>query len=137
MLAARAGAARAAIAPRRGISLITTPIYYVNGAPHLGHAYSSVLADALSRFEALRGAQALFSTGTDEHGLKVRQLLHFRPPRLTRARRCRTRPHSRVSRRRRSATPPPASFGPFSRTWTSDMTGLFAPRTRTTPRPCG
>ncbi|OYV39593.1 MAG: methionine--tRNA ligase, partial [Acidocella sp. 20-61-6] len=50
---------------------ITTPIYYVNGAPHLGHAYSSVAADVLARFKRLDGAEVLFLTGTDEHGQKV------------------------------------------------------------------
>ncbi|MCE1253350.1 MAG: methionine--tRNA ligase [Anaerolineae bacterium] len=50
---------------------ITTPIYYVNDAPHLGHAYTTVLADVLARFARLRGRDAFFLTGTDEHGLKV------------------------------------------------------------------
>jgi methionyl-tRNA synthetase len=50
---------------------ITTPIYYVNGAPHVGHAYTSVAADALARFKRLDGADVFFLTGTDEHGQKV------------------------------------------------------------------
>ncbi len=50
---------------------ITTPIYYVNGAPHLGHAYTSVAADVLARWHRLEGADVFFLTGTDEHGQKV------------------------------------------------------------------
>jgi methionyl-tRNA synthetase len=50
---------------------ITTPIYYVNGAPHLGHAYTSIAADVLARFKRLDGYEVLFVTGTDEHGQKV------------------------------------------------------------------
>ncbi|MBO4312656.1 MAG: methionine--tRNA ligase [Desulfovibrio sp.] len=50
---------------------ITTPIYYVNARPHLGHAYSTLVADALVRFHRLRGENAFFVTGTDEHGDKI------------------------------------------------------------------
>jgi methionyl-tRNA synthetase len=50
---------------------ITTPIYYVNGAPHLGHAYTSTAADVLARFKRLDGEEVFFLTGTDEHGQKV------------------------------------------------------------------
>jgi len=50
---------------------ITTPIYYVNDEPHLGHAYTTVLADVLARFARLRGRPTVFLTGTDEHGQKV------------------------------------------------------------------
>jgi methionyl-tRNA synthetase len=50
---------------------VTTPIYYVNGAPHLGHAYTSIAADTLARFKRLDGHDVLFLTGTDEHGQKV------------------------------------------------------------------
>ena len=50
---------------------ITTPIYYVNARPHLGHAYTSLVADVVSRFNAMRGAETYFMTGTDEHGDKV------------------------------------------------------------------
>jgi methionyl-tRNA synthetase len=50
---------------------ITTPIYYVNGAPHLGHAYTSIAADVLARFKRLDGYEVFFLTGTDEHGQKV------------------------------------------------------------------
>jgi methionyl-tRNA synthetase len=52
---------------------ITTPIYYVNDEPHIGHAYSTVLADVLSRYHRLFGDEVYFSTGTDEHGLKVQE----------------------------------------------------------------
>src|SRR5271165_5837506 len=50
---------------------ITTPIYYVNGSPHLGHAYTSTAADALARWNRLEGHDVFFLTGTDEHGQKV------------------------------------------------------------------
>jgi len=50
---------------------ITTPIYYVNAKPHLGHAYTTIVADALARFHALLGEEVYFLTGTDEHGDKI------------------------------------------------------------------
>ncbi len=50
---------------------ITTPIYYVNGAPHIGHAYTTTAADAIARYHRLAGRPAFFLTGTDEHGQKV------------------------------------------------------------------
>jgi methionyl-tRNA synthetase len=50
---------------------ITTPIYYVNGAPHIGHAYTSVATDVLARWKRLDGFEVFFLTGTDEHGQKV------------------------------------------------------------------
>lgn len=52
---------------------ITTPIYYVNGEPHIGHAYTTILADAMARHYRQRGADVFFLTGTDEHGLKVQR----------------------------------------------------------------
>ncbi len=50
---------------------VTTPIYYVNDSPHIGHAYTTVAVDALARFMRLDGRRVLFLTGTDEHGQKV------------------------------------------------------------------
>ena len=50
---------------------ITTPIYYVNDVPHIGHAYTTVAADVLARYHALRGDRSYFLTGTDEHGQKI------------------------------------------------------------------
>ncbi len=50
---------------------VTTPIYYVNGAPHLGHAYTSIACDVLARWKRLDGFDVFFLTGTDEHGQKV------------------------------------------------------------------
>jgi len=50
---------------------ITTPIYYVNDVPHIGHAYTTIIADSLSRFNKLQGKDVFFLTGTDEHGQKV------------------------------------------------------------------
>jgi methionyl-tRNA synthetase len=53
--------------------MITTPIYYVNGSPHIGHAYTSIAADVLARWKRLDGFDVFFLTGTDEHGQKVEQ----------------------------------------------------------------
>ena len=50
---------------------VTTPIYYVNDVPHIGHAYTTVAADVLARWQRLRGRDVRFLTGTDEHGQKV------------------------------------------------------------------
>lgn len=50
---------------------VTTPIFYVNAAPHVGHLYSMVLADIIKRWELLKGEKAILCTGTDEHGMKV------------------------------------------------------------------
>jgi methionyl-tRNA synthetase len=52
---------------------VTTPIYYVNDVPHIGHAYATVNADALARWHRLLGDDTFFLTGTDEHGLKVQR----------------------------------------------------------------
>ena len=53
------------------IFYITTPIYYVNSHPHIGHAYSTIATDVLTRFRKLFGDQTYFLTGTDEHGQKI------------------------------------------------------------------
>ncbi len=50
---------------------LTTPIYYVNGAPHLGHAYTTIACDVLARWKRLDGFDVMFLTGTDDHGQKV------------------------------------------------------------------
>lgn len=52
---------------------VTTPIYYVNAKPHLGHAYTTIVADAVSRWHRLLGQEVHLLTGTDEHGLKIQQ----------------------------------------------------------------
>lgn len=52
---------------------ITTPIYYVNDIPHIGHAYTTIIADFLKRFYALKGDETFLLTGTDEHGQKIEQ----------------------------------------------------------------
>ncbi len=52
---------------------ITTPIYYVNDIPHLGHAYTTMVCDAIARFHRMRGDDTRFLTGTDEHGQKVEE----------------------------------------------------------------
>ncbi len=55
---------------------VTTPIYYVNAAPHLGHAYTTIAADVLARHHRQRGEQVFFLTGTDEHGEPVADAAH-------------------------------------------------------------
>lgn len=56
-----------------GKFFVTTPIYYVNSLPHIGHAYTTIAADTLARFYRLMGHDVLFVTGTDEHGMKAEQ----------------------------------------------------------------
>jgi len=55
---------------------VTTPIYYVNAAPHLGHAYTTIAADVLARHHSQRGEEVFFLTGTDEHGEPVADAAH-------------------------------------------------------------
>ena len=50
---------------------VTTPIYYVNDRPHIGHVYTTTVADVLARFHRLRGDDVFFLTGVDEHAAKV------------------------------------------------------------------
>ena len=52
---------------------VTTPIYYPSGEPHMGHAYSSIIADVFARFKRIDGFNVFFLTGTDEHGLKIQK----------------------------------------------------------------
>ena len=53
--------------------LLTTPIYYVNDVPHIGHAYTTILADVMKKYWTLRGNDVFFLTGTDEHGQKIEE----------------------------------------------------------------
>ena len=53
--------------------LLTTPIYYVNDVPHIGHAYTTILADVMKKYWTLRGDDVFFLTGTDEHGQKIEE----------------------------------------------------------------
>src|ERR1700746_3273511 len=55
---------------------VTTPIYYVNAAPHLGHAYTTIAADVMARHHRQRDEQVFFLTGTDEHGEPVADAAH-------------------------------------------------------------
>jgi len=50
---------------------VTTPIYYANSLPHLGHLYTTVVADCIVRYKRQRGYETLFLTGTDEHGINI------------------------------------------------------------------
>ena len=54
---------------------VTTPIYYVNGPPHLGGAYTTIAADVLARWHRLLGEKVFFLTGTDEHGQKIQEIV--------------------------------------------------------------
>jgi methionyl-tRNA synthetase len=54
-----------------GTFYVTTPIYYVNAEPHIGHAYTTIVADVINRFHMLTGNESFFLTGTDEHGDKI------------------------------------------------------------------
>ena len=58
---------------KRSNFYITTPIYYPSGEPHMGHAYSSILADVFARFKRIDNHNVFFLTGTDEHGLKIQK----------------------------------------------------------------
>ena len=55
----------------KGKYYLTTPIYYVNAAPHIGHAYTTIAAETIARFRRMQGYEAVLTTGTDEHGTKV------------------------------------------------------------------
>lgn len=57
-----------------GVFYITTPIYYPNAPPHIGHAYTTIYADVLARYNRLRGNDTFFLTGNDEHGLKIQRI---------------------------------------------------------------
>src|SRR5579863_387614 len=52
---------------------VTSPIYYVNDSPHIGHAYTTLACDVMARFKRLDGYDVFFLTGTDEHGQKVQK----------------------------------------------------------------
>jgi methionyl-tRNA synthetase len=62
----------------RNTRYLTTPIYYVNDVPHVGHAYTTIAADALTRARRLRGWDAYFLTGTDEHGQNIERIARER-----------------------------------------------------------
>jgi len=53
--------------------LVTTPIFYVNGSPHIGHLYTILLADAIASWKRFLGYNVKFMTGTDEHGIKIQK----------------------------------------------------------------
>ena len=61
------------VAPARDTYFVTTPIFYPNGVPHIGHAYTAMVPDPTPRFQRLDGFDVRFLTGTDEHGLKMQQ----------------------------------------------------------------
>src|SRR5579875_2754862 len=55
----------------KGKYYLTTPIYYVNAAPHIGHAYTTIAAETIARYKRLQGFDVVLTSGTDEHGTKV------------------------------------------------------------------
>ena len=57
---------------------LTTPIYYVNDVPHVGHAYTTIAADAVTRARRIRGREAFLLTGTDEHGQNIERIARER-----------------------------------------------------------
>ena len=65
--------AKPAAVAKRNTYFVTTPIFYPNGIPHIGHAYTAMVTDAIARFQRLDGFDVRFLTGTDEHGLKMQQ----------------------------------------------------------------
>ena len=90
---------------------LTTPIYYVNAEPHLGHAYTTIVGDALARWHRLLGDDVHFLTGTDEHGQKIQQAP--RPPASprsspTRSRRCSTMPGTGSTSPTTTSSAPPS-----------------------------
>src|SRR4029450_13453651 len=129
---------------------VTTPIYYVNAAPHLGHAYTTIAADVMARHHRQRGEDVFFLTGVDEHGEPVADGAKaqglgpkgsadgnaegFRAlaPRLGGAETARARP---MRRRRRGSSPrtsPIATPSAFARSpcgWRRPTTTSCAPRT--------
>jgi methionyl-tRNA synthetase len=54
----------------QGKYYLTTPIYYVNAAPHIGHAYTTIAAETIARIKRMQGYDVVLTTGTDEHGTK-------------------------------------------------------------------
>ncbi len=59
-------------------AFVTTPIYYVNDIPHIGHAYTTIIADTMARYYRLKGYETFFLTGTDEHGQKIEEAARTR-----------------------------------------------------------
>src|SRR3982750_3432326 len=98
---------------------LTTPIYYVNAEPHLGHAYTTIAVDVLARHHRQRGEDVFFLTGTDEHGEPVAQAGGRGGP-------ARRRASSRTGTRSASATWPRASTAP--------TTSSSGPRIQSTSR---
>src|SRR5207245_9502704 len=70
-LKAKRPAKRLSVAPLT--FYITTPIYYANSLPHLGHLYTTIVADVIARYKRQRGYDAFFLTGTDEHGINIQR----------------------------------------------------------------
>ena len=66
----------------KGTYSFTTPIYYVNAAPHLGTAYTTIAADTVARYQRMNGYDVAFVTGMDEHGQKAVSYTHLRVHRM-------------------------------------------------------
>src|SRR6516162_4232544 len=59
------------MSPQKPKFYLTTPIYYTNGLPHIGHTYTTVVAETIRRYKRMRGYEVVLTTGTDEHGVNV------------------------------------------------------------------
>ncbi len=69
------------MSPRKPKFYLTTPIYYTNGLPHIGHTYSTIVCDTIRRYKRMRGYDVIMTTGTDAHGVNVERywpILHLR-----------------------------------------------------------
>ena len=75
---------------------ITTPIYYVNGEAHIGHAYTTFIADTMTRYEKLKGNDTYFLTGTDEHGQKIEESAQKKTVNLLKSLQTRLVPHLKI-----------------------------------------
>ena len=116
---------------------VTTPIFYVNAAPHVGHLYSMLVGDILKRFAVLRGRRAFLLTGTDEHGMKVRTSASRLRGRLIDGYcRCRRRRRRRGCRRRSCAMPTRTSFARWRTRRTFRTTTLRGQASTSTSRRC-
>src|SRR6266404_4793598 len=98
---------------------LTTPIYYTNGLPHIGHTYSTIVCDTIRRYKRMRGYDVVMTTGTDEHGVNVERS----------AKKAGVPESEFVEKWPRSG----ANFGMI---WASRATNSSAPRKSSTPTPC-
>ena len=115
--------------------LVTTPIFYVNGAPHIGHMFTVVLADAFARWRRMCGDDVHLTSGTDEHGLKVAAAAPLKPvPPHALCCRCSSRRRRRAWLPSSCATPTARSSCTCSTSQPFPTTTSCAPQRRATAR---